>query len=138
MKLAPFSSDSAENRFVVISDCGFADGFGSRGVNENVLEFLPRIISARMWWRIVQSLGRETTMLISDRVVTWRIQRGVVGSVRQLVQLEGMPRRKPGRFRGRHWPASRGSLKCGNPANRRVIESTGVCSATEDVRSTTN
>lgn len=49
-------------------------------------------------------------------------------------QLEGMPRRKPGRSRGRRALASRGSLKCGNPANRRVIESTGVCSATEDVR----
>lgn len=45
-----------------------------------------------------------------------------------------MPRRKPGRSRGRRALASRGSLKCGNPANRRVIESTGVCSATEDVR----
>lgn len=49
-------------------------------------------------------------------------------------QLEGMPRRKPGRSRGRRALASRGSLKCCNPANRRVIESTGVCSATEDVR----
>lgn len=39
-------------------------------------------------------------MLISDRVVTWRIQREVVGSVRQLVQLEGMPRRKRDGFAG--------------------------------------
>lgn len=58
-------------------------------------------------------------MLISDRVdgIERRVG-GVVGSVRQLVQLEGIPRRKPGRFRGRRL-ASRGSLKCGNPANRR-------------------
>lgn len=60
---------------------------------------------------------------------------GAEGGGRIVVrQLEGMPRRKPGRSRGRRALASRGSLKCGNPANRRVIESTGVCSATEDVR----